>query len=261
MHFKLLNPSKYLGAADFEAPDWKHGKEPTLTIRKVVLEQMEGEPPKGPDGKPLQGPDGKPLPAPTEMKGMITVDESPKGWLMNVTNARCLATMFGNETNTWIGKRVALHTEQVMSFGEWVPGVRIHGSPDLVADIALTIKMRKKKTVTLTLKKTGTSSANGKSAPTPFVPDGTLKFKIGKLQGTQLAVLARAELEEAISFGRDWLAKVKPGANGIPATLGHVAEIEAEQARRAKLEEQMASGAPPPGATSPAEPGSDDAPF
>lgn len=244
MHFKLLNPGKYLGAADFESPDWRHGKEPTLTIRKVVLEQMEGEPAKGPDGKPI----GE---APKEMKGMIAVDESPKGWLMNVTNARCLAAMFGNETNGWIGKRVALHCEQVMSFGEWVPGVRIHGSPDLTADVAVTIKMRKKKTQTITLKKTGASSpgasspAAPNSKPTPFVPDGTLKFKIGALKGTQIPQLQPDELEQAIGFGRKWLAEARPGAAGIPATQGHVAELEADKLRRAKLEEQMAAGPAP----------------
>jgi len=253
MHFKLLNPGKYLGAADFESPDWKHGKEPTLTIRKVVLEQMEGEAPKGPDGKPM----GE---APKEMKGMISVDESPKGWLMNVTNARCLAAMFGNETNSWIGKRVALHCEQVMSFGEWVPGVRIHGSPDLAADVAVTIKMRKKKTQTITLKKLGAAHTKSNGAPKVYPPTGTVDF--GPRKGTQIPQLTHDELKAAIALGQENIAKAAPGAGWLPKTQANVDELLADQQRRAKLEEQMSASAPPsPAPEQTTEPLTEDAPF
>ncbi len=178
---------------------------------------------------------------------------------VNTTHQQALILMFGSETNAWKGKRIGLFAMVGTFFKKRQTAVRIKGSPDITE--AKSFSVRKwgggKDTYNLVpMAAPGSSPAASSRPPTPFVPDGTLKFKIGNLKSTQLAVLSPAELVEAIAFGKDWLSKAKPGSAGIPATAGHVAEIEAEQARRAKLEEQMNAGAPPPGAA-----GSEDAPF
>lgn len=240
MHFKLLNPSKYLQATDFEAPDWKLGREPTLTIRQVVLEVMEGE---KKDEK--------------KVKGMILLAEVPKGWVMNVTNAKCMAAMWGDETNAWVGKRITLMSEKVYAFGEWVPGIRIKGSPDLAEAKSVTIKLRKK-TEVVNLVKTGTAPAangnghtNGKTARPPFIPDATVK--IGPRKGTQIVQLTHDELTAAITASKDAAAKAKPGVAWLPDVLAHQAELEADQQRRSQLEQAIDAG-PPPGATEDAPP-------
>lgn len=235
MHFKLLNPSKYLGAADFEAPDWKYGKEPTLTIRHVQLESMEGELPKG-------SPPG--TPAPKETKGMITLDESPKGWLMNVTNARCLAAMFGTETNAWIGKRVTLHVEQVLSFGEWVPGVRIHGSPDLPANVAVTIKLRKKKTQTITLVKTGTSPAVSGARPAKVE---WITFGVGLKEAKRIVELSAEDLLASIALAEKNIAAIPKDAappKWLPATQAQLEALKAEKAMRDEVKAAEAAASP-----------------
>lgn len=244
MEADLLVRSKWMVSREFGTEDIP--KEPLVTIASVIK------------------PDAKEEKTRTKNRGVLTFKESfAKPLEMNATHLAAMKLMFGNETNNWIDKQIKVGAIVGVYFKKRQTAVRILGSPQLKEAKSFSVRSFGGGSDVYNLapiSEGGTTPVNGKSAPTPFVPDGTLKFKIGKLQGTQLAVLARAELEEAISFGRDWLAKVKPGANGIPATLGHVAEIEAEQARRARLEEQMASGAPPPGATT-AEPGSDDAPF
>lgn len=207
MNFKLLNPSRYLQATDFEHPDWKLGKEPTLTITKVVLEQMDGEN----NAK--------------ETKGMLFLAEQPKGWVMNVTNAKCLAAMFGDETNNWIGKRVSLHQERVLAFGEMVPGIRIHGSPDIASNVAVTLKLKKKKTTVINLVKTGSSS------PRVFGPTGTVDF--GPKKGTPVEKLTDEELAAAITLGSDQLKKAPANATWVPKTKANVDELLAVQALRA----------------------------
>lgn len=59
----------------------------------------------------------------------------PRGMVLNKTNARRLAAMFGDETEAWKGKRMTFHREQVMAFGKREAGIRVIGSPDIANDI------------------------------------------------------------------------------------------------------------------------------
>lgn len=137
MNAKQLTPTKYFTAADFDG-------ETTVTIKSVDFEDVEVEAKSG-------------QPAKTERKGALWLAECGKPWLCNVTNTKCLAAMFGDEDveKRWPGKRVTLYVERVMSFGQWVPGVRIRGSPDIAAPVSVPLKLRKKKEQILTMQPTG----------------------------------------------------------------------------------------------------------
>lgn len=147
MHVDLLNPSRYLKSGEL-APEGT-----TFTITRVVLEDLERE-----DGS-------------VERKGIIFFSEIDKGWVMNVTNAKCLTAMWGQETDRWIKHRVTLVPEVVRVGAEQTTGIRVRGSPDLQQPVSITIKLRKKKAQVRNLVVTGApTSSSSSSAPKPATP-------------------------------------------------------------------------------------------
>ncbi len=169
MNAKLLNPSRFLGGEDVLT-------DTTFTIKSITIEELETEE----KGK-------------TERKGQLMLVETPKPWLANVTNVKCIVAMFGDETDKWPGKRVTLHAERVLSFGEWVLGARVRGSPDIKAPISVSVKLRKKKTQTINLVPT----TGGKAAAVPVVT-------FGKAQGWKdkpIADFDSATLEQILKEG------------------------------------------------------------
>ena len=148
MHFKLLNPGKYLSATDLG------GVEPTYKILRVVLEEIEEDAPKG-------------APPSKKKKGLVWLEGVAKGWLLCVTTAKALATMFGDETEKWAGHCVTLFADMVQSFGEMVPAVRVRGSPELTQMLSYSVK-RRKKSETFSLIKTSQAKTG---------PDTTANYK------------------------------------------------------------------------------------
>lgn len=188
MNAKFLNPSNYFSAAELEAYAIE-GRDPTFKILGVKMEDVEDANNK------------------TKKKGSLTLDGAEKPWLCNVTNTKCLVAMFGDETDAWIGKRVTLHFERVMAFGEWTLGVRITGSPDIAQPVSVRIKLRKKREQVLTMKVTARApqpsppkptGANGKP-PTPY----DAMWKSFKAAG-------RSDAKEFTGFVRDFTGKTKP---------------------------------------------------
>lgn len=45
---------------------------------------------------------------------------------LNKTNATCLASSWGPETNNWLGRELELHPERVMFSGAMVDSIRVH---------------------------------------------------------------------------------------------------------------------------------------
>jgi hypothetical protein len=138
MDASLLTPSKYIKSSSFA------GKEPTLTIASVRLEELEKD-----DGT-------------KETKGVVEFKErsrqpphGPLLWLLNVTNAKSLITMFGKETDTWANKRVTLYAQPMKVQGEDTTGIRVRGSPDIERDVRFMMKLRKRKPQEIVLRKTG----------------------------------------------------------------------------------------------------------
>lgn len=89
--------SKYLSYSDLQ------GKEPVVTITQVEIAKMD-------DG---------------EVKLCIYVNNKPKGIILNKTNAKSIAALYGDESGSWVGKRVKLVTVWTEYAGKPVQAIRI----------------------------------------------------------------------------------------------------------------------------------------
>lgn len=138
--FEQAYPGRFLSAGQLPQ------KPLTLTIADVVVEQLDGE-----NG--------------TEPKVVLTFREcskatgQPIALVLAKINARCVAAMFGKAIAGWIGKRIALFaTDQIMPYPAAKADdrycIRIYGSPDIERDLAVQIKMPRRKPVSVTLRST-----------------------------------------------------------------------------------------------------------
>lgn len=129
------------------------GKEPTLTIERVTLEQVESMKINDDAGT------GK-------MKDRVIVyfKGAKRGWLLNRTNAECIKELWGRETDAWVGHRLTLYTTSVRVGPKVEPGIRIKGSPELDKPHQFDLRLPRKKPTPMTLVPTG------KQPPTPKVP-------------------------------------------------------------------------------------------
>lgn len=60
-----------------------------------------------------------------ETKEVLFFIESPKGFVLNKTNAKRIATLYGKQTGGWEGKQITLYTEPVKAFGETHNALRV----------------------------------------------------------------------------------------------------------------------------------------
>lgn len=103
-HYRQLYDRDYLGAWDL--PD---DKDVTVTIEKAV-------------GGELVGNGGK-----KAKKPIISFAGKEKKFVCNVTNAKTIATMYGNHVEKWAGKKIALYvsTTRDPSTGGDIPCIRV----------------------------------------------------------------------------------------------------------------------------------------
>lgn len=127
--YSELFPGRFLSAADLD------GKHVTLTIAGVKRDRIEGE--KGVEEKPI-----------------ITFKETTRELVLARTNGECLVGMFGRSVAAWTGRRVILWPTltRLGAQGE-VPCVRVWGSPELERDLQVTVKLPKKKAMTMVMRK------------------------------------------------------------------------------------------------------------
>jgi hypothetical protein len=118
-----LYPGRFIKAGEFK------GKKPTLTIKDVDVESLAGD-----DGK-------------EKVKGIISFVETPKQLPLNKTNGICLRAMFGRKLPDWVGKRVILYADKWN--GE--EATRIWGSPDITEEMAVEVKLPRKKPINMTM--------------------------------------------------------------------------------------------------------------
>jgi hypothetical protein len=114
--YDQLYPGRFIKAVELL------GKKVTLTIVDVELEDLEG------DG-------GK------KTKCIISFKETTKKLVACKTNGFCIKEMFGKELAAWRGKRITIF-EDVWN-GE--PATRIWGSPDIEADIEVTVSLPRRR--------------------------------------------------------------------------------------------------------------------
>lgn len=64
----------------------------------------------------------------TENKPVLYFEESKKGMILNKTNAKRIAKLFGGETDEWTGQPIELYSEEVKAFGDTHNAVRVRES-------------------------------------------------------------------------------------------------------------------------------------
>lgn len=118
-HWKRMFPDeKYLGAWDME--DFPEGV--VMVITKVQIEELKSQ--RGTDHKPVayfKSPKGK------EMK---------KGMVLNKTNCKAIAAMYGTNADDWVGKAVEVYATTCQAGGgETVECLRIRSRvPQMATD-------------------------------------------------------------------------------------------------------------------------------
>lgn len=60
-----------------------------------------------------------------ETKEVLYFVETPKGFVLNKTNAKRIAVLYGKQTGAWNGKQIMLYTEPVQAFGETHNALRV----------------------------------------------------------------------------------------------------------------------------------------
>lgn len=105
MKLSQLYPSEWLRASDL------NGQDATLTIAGISVETMPGD-------------DGKKQP-------VLWFRETDKKFGLNRTNGSHLGEMLGEETDTWVGKRVTLFPTRVDFQGKRVDAIRLRDRPDI----------------------------------------------------------------------------------------------------------------------------------
>lgn len=130
MDFDQLFPGRFLKAGELQ------GRDASLTVSAIALEDLPTD----------QG---------TKRRGVISFAESPKQWVLNRTNALCLRAMFGRDTDIWIGKKVCIYPAEI-KYGDSDLAIRVRGSPDIAADMEITIRLSRKRPQQMVLKKTHT---------------------------------------------------------------------------------------------------------
>lgn len=102
-HVDLLFPSKYAKAADLR------GKNVSVVIERILPREK----------LMMQG--GK-----TDHKPVIFLKGKEKGWILNKTNARSIAKIYGPELTNWLGKTVVIMATEVEARGEMVEAIRVN---------------------------------------------------------------------------------------------------------------------------------------
>jgi hypothetical protein len=101
MRISKIFPSKYVKAADLE------GRTITLTITKVTMDEMLTH-----DNKKVKKP-------------VVWFERATKGFVINLTNALIIANLYGDETDSWTGRRISIYPTRVKAFGEMQDCIRV----------------------------------------------------------------------------------------------------------------------------------------
>lgn len=101
MHYKLLFPSEYVGAHDLNGRDY------TVTMASVTVQELM-----------MQG-------GVKDKKPVVTFSDAKKKLILNKTNARTVAALYGNDTEAWKGQKITLYPTTTKCGRETVECIRI----------------------------------------------------------------------------------------------------------------------------------------
>ena len=103
-------PGQYLRTEDFQSPR-------TLTISGGQIEEVGGA---------LN---------PSETKPVLQFEEEERGFVLNKTNFQWLADNLGEDSDSWIGKKVEFFQTETNYGGKLVPCTRIRAAEQQSADV------------------------------------------------------------------------------------------------------------------------------
>lgn len=93
--------SKYLKVADFD-----DAEPAVLTIKRLKQERLG-------------------MGADAEDKWVVYFDELEKGLVLNKTNAKTISVLYGDDTDDWIGEKIAIRAAEIEFKGERMMGLRV----------------------------------------------------------------------------------------------------------------------------------------
>lgn len=102
MHFRKLYDERFLGSWDLEGRD-----SAVVEIKEVKLEELRSQ-----DGT-------------TAKKPVLFFTRGKKGMVLNKTNAKEIAALFGNDTDGWVGKKIELFATKITAFGKEMDAIRV----------------------------------------------------------------------------------------------------------------------------------------
>ena len=100
-HYELMFDRDFIKACDLG------GKEVSVTIARVVAGDLIGT-----SGKKTKKP-------------VLYMEGKEKGFVLNKTNCKTIATKFGPDTDKWIGQTIVLYPTQTDMAGETVECIRV----------------------------------------------------------------------------------------------------------------------------------------
>lgn len=101
MRVELMFPSKYLKEADLQ------GRKVKVTIAKVQIDELQ-----------MTG-------GHKEKKPVVYLQGKEKMLVLNKTNALAIASLYGNDTDAWVGKQIVLRPAKDRFQGNMVACIRI----------------------------------------------------------------------------------------------------------------------------------------
>jgi len=110
MHYRSMFDNTYIGAWDIPA-----GRDVAVTIAKVEAGTLTSQ--RGQDRKPI-----------VYFKGKT------KGMVMNKTNCKAIAGLYGVDTTQWVGKQIAIYSTTTQAGGETVECLRVRPAAPVTAN-------------------------------------------------------------------------------------------------------------------------------
>ena len=103
-HFRKLFDDRFIGTYDLDGKP-----ELTVTIEDIGMETMRTQ-----DGAEADKP-------------VVSIKGAKKKWVLNKTNAKTIAELYGVDTDNWLGKKVTLYVTECQAFGSKVECIRVKG--------------------------------------------------------------------------------------------------------------------------------------
>jgi hypothetical protein len=140
--YEACFPGRFLTAGHFK------GKKVTLTISDAYLEDLEA-------AKDSKKAPKKPKPP----KLVLSFEGKKLELVIPKTNAYCIKMMFGSRLEDWVNKRVTFFPSTCRFGAATVDCIRVFGSPDIAADMPLSVPQGRQSPIEMTMHATGTKAA------------------------------------------------------------------------------------------------------